>query len=286
MVLAPQVPESVKQQSVKQPPAPVSAPPAEPVRATASKPTDTPPQTQMAAAPPQVTPATAPGSTTEPGPKVAVIVTDLGLSPAQAKSAMTILPAAIGMGFSPYGAELAPLATQARALGHEIWVGIPMQPKRYPAINPGAHTLLLAQTSAENIQRFTWALEQIPGAKTGIYNHMGSAFTASEGALAPVLKTATARGLLFVDARSGPDTAGPRVAAKVGARTALSHGFLDDDPAQLADRLADLVRAAKKDGQAIGLVEPTPASIAAVRDWSTSLASQGVTLVAVSKLTR
>jgi hypothetical protein len=243
-------------------------------------------ETASAAEPPK-TPKTLPALLPAPDtPRVAILVADLGPVPAQARAAIEALPAEIGMGFSPYGGEQAALTQAARAKGQEIWVGVPMQPKRYPAINPGKNTLLLSQSAAVNSQNLAWALEQVPGAKAGIYNHMGSAFTASETALLPVLQSARAEGLLFADARSGLDTVGPAVAAKAGTRAILSSGFLDDTPADISRKLDSLVAKARKDGQALGLIEAKPASVAAVAAWAQSLKDKGVTLVPVSQVTR
>jgi uncharacterized protein len=266
---------------------PLPAPAVKPATAAASVP-DKPavadvPQPVAAAAAHKPLPALLPDTGT---PRVAILVADLGPVPAQARAAIAALPAEIGMGFSPYGGELAALTNAASAKGQEIWVGVPMQPKRYPAINPGKNTLLLKNAATLNTQNLAWALAQVPGAKTGIYNHMGSAFTANETALLPVLQAARAEGLLFADARSGLDTVGPAVATKAGTRSALSVGFLDDTPADMTRRLEALVAKARTDGRALGLIEAKPASVAAVAAWAATLKDKGVTLVPVSQVTR
>ncbi len=284
VVLAPS-----EQKPTREPPAAYKAPaigPASPKPDMATLPAST-----ATALPAVGTPAPAieplpPAAPDDGTPKVAIMVADLGPVPTLARAAIAALPPEIGMGFSPYGTDLAALTAAARAGGHEVWVGIPMQPKRYPAIDPGKNTLLVGADSAENIRRFGWALAQIPGSKTGVYNFMGSAFTASDAALGPILKVATSQGLMFVDARSGMDTVGPKVAAAVGMRAALSRGFLDDTPDQLSSRLAELVAASKRDGQAVGMIEAKPASVSAIQQWSGTLPGQGVKLVSVAQLAR
>jgi uncharacterized protein len=246
-------------------------------------PVDVAPEPAAAATAQKPLPALLPDTGT---PRVAILVADLGPVPAQARAAIAALPAEISMGFSPYGGELAGLTKAASSKGQEIWVGVPMQPKRYPAINPGKNTLLLGNAATLNTQNLAWALAQVPGAKTGLYNHMGSAFTANETALLPVLQAARAEGLLFADARSGLDTVGPMVATKAGTRSALSVGFLDDTPADVTSRLEALVAKARKDGRALGLIEAKPASVAAVASWAETLKDKGVTLVPVSQVTR
>jgi uncharacterized protein len=217
-------------------------------------------------------------------PRVAILVANLGITPALAQAAIMSLPAEIGLGFSPYGTDLARLTSAARAGGHEVWVGIPMQPRRYPAIDPGKNTLLVGVSATENIRRFDWALAQVPGPRTGFYNMMGSAFTADGAALRPVLLAAGKQSLFFLDAKSGGDTQGPKIAAGAGVRAALASGFLDDDPAQLAAKLAALVKTAKASGAAVGLVEPDTATFAALASWRDTLAAEGVELVPVSNI--
>jgi uncharacterized protein len=216
------------------------------------------------------------------GPRVAILVANLGMNSALTSMAIADLPAEISLGFSPYGSDLARLAAAGRSKGHDIWVGIPMQPRRYPAIDPGKNTLLVSASAAENIRRFDWALAQVPGPRAGFYNMMGSAFTANGTALLPVLQAAARQPLLFLDTKSGGDTLGPKVAATAGLRAALAVGFLDDTPAQLPDRLSALVQAAKTNGTAIGLVEPRAETFATLVSWRATLADAGVDLVSVS----
>ncbi len=295
VLLAPK-PSAPPGQPAGEPPTAYEAPTGGPLSVPPRVAKSAPAQSTPATVPPVVVPAPAisdtppepspPPAANDGAPKVAILMTDLGTSPGMARAAVAALPPAVSFGFSPYGSELAALTGTARAKGHEIWVGVPMQPKRYPAIDPGKNTLLVSAAADENLRRLAWALAQVPGPKNGLYNHMGSAFTASSAALTPVLTAARDQGLLFVDARSGLDTVGPKVAASLTLRAGLSRGYLDDDPAALAARLADLVAAAKKDGSAIGLVEAKPQSIEAVKAWSATLDGQGVMLVTVGQLAR
>ncbi len=219
-------------------------------------------------------------------PRIAILVADLGDRPADARNAIALLPRSFGIGLSPYGSALGPLAQAARAKGHEVWVGVAMQPKRYPAIDPGKNALLLSQPGAENVRRFGWALDQVPGPKAGFYNMMGSGFTAKAGALTPVLAVARLRQLGFVDARSDTDTNGPAAAQATGARAVLSRGYIDDPADQLGQRLDALVATARKDGEAVALVSGSPASIATLVRWSATATASGIELVSPGQLTR
>jgi uncharacterized protein len=219
-------------------------------------------------------------------PRIAILVADLGGNPALARAAIAQLPSEMGLGFSPYGSDLAALSSAARKQGHEIWVGVPMQPKRYPAIDPGKNSLLLSQPATENVRRFNWALAQIPGSKTGFYNMMGSAFTAKSTAMVPVLEAAAQQDIAFVDARSGLDTVGMNAARTALARAALSRGFIDEPQAGFARRLDQLVATARKDGEAVAMVSASPQTVAALSAWAATAKATGFELVTPGQLSR
>jgi uncharacterized protein len=219
-------------------------------------------------------------------PKIALLVTELGEQPALTREAIAKLPRQIGLGFSPFGTLNASLADAARTSGHEVWVGVPMQPKRYPQIDPGKNALLLSATDAENIRRFEWALAQVPGAKTGFYNMMGSAFTAKASALQPIMATAALKQLAYVDSRSGVDTVGAKAASRANVRTLLSRGYFDEPAADVAKRLDSLVEIARKDGEVTAIVTVSPAAIAAVTAWASQTEAAGIELVTPGQLSR
>src|SRR3546814_19884121 len=85
-----------------------------------------------------------------------------------------------------------------------------MEPVDYPESDPGPQALFVTLSPAENIERMRWALSRVSG-YVGVLNHMGSRFTTSREAMAPVLDELKDRGLLFVDAR-----ASARSGAKIG----------------------------------------------------------------------
>ena len=73
-----------------------------------------------------------------------------------------------------------------------------MEPFDYPDNDPGPQTLLVSLTPEQNVDRLHWLMSRFQG-YVGISNFMGARFTASEPALAPVLKEASQRGLIYVD---------------------------------------------------------------------------------------
>lgn len=226
----------------------------------------------LAPATPPPTPAPAPQ-----GPRIAILLLELGPNPQTAQAAIAELPPAIGLAFSPYPDASRALAEAARAQGHEVWASVPMQPKSYPRVSPGPNTLLIANAAPENLRRLDWALARV-GAPVGITAMMGSAFTESAPALQPVLGALAPRGLAFLDPRSSGRSVAPTQARAVGVRAASNDRFLDAD-GTIEANLAALEATAKRNGAAIGFARAQPASIAAIDAWADGLEAKGLQLV-------
>ena len=64
-----------------------------------------------------------------------------------------------------------------------------MEPFDYPDNDPGPQTLLTSLSAEQNLDRLHWLMSRFQG-YVGIANFMGARFTATEQALAPVLKEA------------------------------------------------------------------------------------------------
>ena len=87
----------------------------------------------------------------------------------------------------------------------------PMEPFDYPDNDPGPQTLLTSLSADQNIDRLHWLMSRFQG-YVGIVNYMGARFTATEQALAPVLKEAAQRGLIYVDDGSSPRSLAGQIA--------------------------------------------------------------------------
>ena len=76
-------------------------------------------------------------------PRVALLVSGLGLSDADSRAAIATLPPAISLGISPYSRDPEPMLAEARAKGHEYFVTLPMESQGYPLNNSGVHALMI-----------------------------------------------------------------------------------------------------------------------------------------------
>jgi hypothetical protein len=231
--------------------------------------------------------AGAPATPLPDGPLVAIMITELGPNAVAARSAIERLPAGVSLAFSPYADAARGLAVEAANDGHEVWLSVPMQPKRYPSVSPGKNVLLTSESGAENVRRLEWALSRVD-APIGITNMMGSAFTEDVAAMRPVLAAAKARNLAYVDARSSGRSVGEREARAAGMASTTNDRFLDEPatPANIRRNLDDLVATAKRRGHAIGYARALPETIGEIERWAGELDSRGVTLVGASYVAR
>ena len=213
-------------------------------------------------------------------PIVAVVIGGLGVGAAKTAEAMTKLPPAITLAFTPYGSDPAKLAGQARAAHHEILLQVPMEPFDYPDNDPGPKTLLTSLGAEQNIDRLYWHLSRFQG-YAGIANFMGSRFVTSDSVMQPIIREAAKRGLGYLDDGSAPRSVAPALAAAQAMPFAKADLTIDAVPtAKEIDRsLATLEELAKQRGLAIGTASALPVSIERIGAWVKTLESRGIMLV-------
>jgi len=218
-------------------------------------------------------------------PRLAIIISGLGLSGAATEAAIQRLPGAVTLSFAPYAKGLAQWIALARAAGHEVLLDLPMEPLNFPANDPGPHTLLTSLTAAQNKVRLHWLLGRVTG-YVGVVNRMGSRFTTSETHVRPVLKELGQRGLLFVDSRSSLHSVAARMAGEVGLPRAINNRFIDAEVSRAAidTRLKEIERIAKTAGYAVGIGSAFPVTIDRLQRWVQTLEGKGLALAPVSAL--
>lgn len=216
-------------------------------------------------------------------PRVALILHGLGMDRAQTQAAIQQLPPEITLAFSPYASGLQAWVEEARAAGHEVLVQVPMEPHDYPANDPGPLALITGATTRENIERLDMVLGRANGA-LGVINLMGARFTASEPHMRPILEALRERGLVFVDARTAPDSVGARLASELGVARAFSDRTLDQEASRAAidARLAEIERMALANGQALALGFPFPVTLERTARWVQTLEAKSLQLAPLS----
>jgi polysaccharide deacetylase 2 family uncharacterized protein YibQ len=216
-------------------------------------------------------------------PRIAIIVSGLGVSDSATADAIAKLPGAVTLGFMPYGSDVAALAGRARARGHEVLLQVPMEPFDYPDNDPGPQTLLTSLTPQQNIDRLYWLMSRFQG-YVGLAGAMGGRFTASEPSFAPVLREAAKRGLIFVDDGANPRSLAGRIAGANNLPFAKADVTIDAVPTanEIDHALGRLEMAARERSIVVGISSGLPVSIDHIAKWAKTLADHGIQLVPIT----
>lgn len=216
-------------------------------------------------------------------PRIALLISGLGMSKRATDAAISALPPQISLAFSPYGHNLQTRVDAARKAGHEVLLLVPMEPENYPKNDPGPQTLLTTLPMADNLDRLHWVMSRFAG-YVGLVNDMGSRYTASEEAMTPVLEDLKARGLLFMDARSSQYSVAAKLARDLRVPRVLNNRFLDSEHTEenIRKQLKDLESVAKTYGAAAGIGSPYPLTIRLVAEWAATLSERGFDLAPIT----
>jgi len=220
------------------------------------------------------------------GIRIAIVVSGLGLSQTGTQRAIAELPEEITLAFAASGNSLQRWMQEARRGGHEILLQVPLEPFDYPTNDPGPETLLTSKPVARNIENLHKAMGEITN-YTGVTNYLGGRFLSDPAAMEPVMRDIGKRGLLFLD----DGTSAQSKTAAVAKGTALPYAFADLqldgqlDINAILQKLDELERIARKNGQAIGVASAFDESVDAIAKWSQEAAMRGIEIVGVATLT-
>jgi polysaccharide deacetylase 2 family uncharacterized protein YibQ len=217
-------------------------------------------------------------------PLIAIVIDDVGIDRPHSKRAWE-LPGPLTLSFLPYARGLREQAKAAHAHGQELMLHLPMEPGG--VADPGPNALKVSLSDAELKARVTAALDSFDG-YVGVNNHMGSRFTAYRPGMEIVLKQFRARGLLFLDSRTTPSTVGDQVAQELGVPSVARNVFLDDDEAlgAVKRQLAETEAVARRQGFAVAIGHPHPATLQALAEWLPGVSAKGFALAPVSAVLR
>ncbi|MDF1722717.1 MAG: divergent polysaccharide deacetylase family protein [Minwuia sp.] len=220
-------------------------------------------------------------------PRIAIVVTNMGLAEQPTLAAIQDLPGEVTLAFSPYSGRLAEWVPAARAAGHEVLLQLPMEPRSTEFNDPGNKALLTANTPEVNEDRMEWVLSRAEG-YVGLTNLMGSRFTVSPKDMQPVLASLDQRGLLYIDSRDSPASIAGKLAAEMGLPSATNDRFIDAEAARgpIDARLAQLEQLALARGSAVGFAADYPVAIERLRNWISGLEARGFVLAPVSAVVR
>ena len=213
-------------------------------------------------------------------PKVAILVTGIGLARAFSEPALS-LPPAVGLAISPYADDAPGWIEAARAGGHEAFLMLPLEPTDPARVDPGPRAIGPQLGTPEREARLGWLLERAGGV-IGFVAEAG-AYGATPQAFAPVAQALAAHGAGMIELggthlEPAARSAGLAFAGTGAALDAVAAGESID--AALALIEAQALRA----GRALGWARGHRVSLERLAAWIPTLAGKGLSLVPVSAL--
>jgi uncharacterized protein len=229
--------------------------------------------------------ARAPAENFTGAPRLAIIIDDLGRDPSAAASVLA-LPFPLTASVLPNLQYSAEVADQAYRRGDHVMLHLPMEAESQSGAAQPEPVELRVGMNADQVRSIVASmLATVPHA-AGVNNHEGSRATADPALMNALMPAIRARGLYFIDSRTTAATVAYDSAESAGVPAASRKVFLDDTPTRAAI-LAQLdlaARDARRDGSAIAIGHPHPATIAALGEGLPRLKAEGIRLVFASEL--
>ncbi len=216
-------------------------------------------------------------------PRIALIVTGLGLSEEASAAAIAGLPADVSLAIDPYAEAPEAVADVAREAGHELFLVLPLETRDFPFEDPGPLALSSGLSPVDARQRLRAVMATATG-YVGLVSISDGRLESDPAAIAPVLETVRDHGLMYVDGRWKPGDPAPALADRLGLARAAGDLWLDDAPTPQAidAALAALEERARERAVAIGLARLYPVTIERIQRWAETLEARGFVLTPAS----
>ena len=223
--------------------------------------------------------------TKEIRPRIAIVVTGLGLSQQTSMAAIDTLPPGATLGFSPYGTNLQGLVSAARGNGNEVVLELPLEPYDFPNNDPGQNTLIADASPKSNGLRLRWIMSRFTS-YAGLITMEGGKFLSNTTDTRMLLDAAQKRGLYFVDSGTSDQSVARDAATMTGTSFARADVRVDANPSpdMVAEALSALEKIAMQRGSAIGIAGNYPGTIGKITTWANELEQKGFALVPLSAL--
>ncbi len=216
------------------------------------------------------------------GPRIVLVIDDVGLDLAAAQRVID-LPVATSLAVLPYADAATTVAQRARRAGRDVLVHMPMEP--LGLADPGPNALRLGLEREDLELRARWAMARVPGA-IGFNNHMGSRFTQDPAALRIAMSAIAEEGLIFLDSRTSAASRGSAVARGLGLDVLERDVFIDHelDADAILAALEEAETLALRRGHAVLIGHPHDITLDHLETWSRDAQSRGFVFVTVSEM--
>ncbi|MDD4764760.1 MAG: divergent polysaccharide deacetylase family protein [Atribacterota bacterium] len=219
------------------------------------------------------------------GPKVAIIIDDLGYQMEIAERIMNLdYPITVSiLPFLPYSSTVAQMA---REKNKTVLLHLPMEPHN-SNVNPGKGAIFSTMKEEEIRNKMTANFLEIPDID-GINNHMGSKVTENREIMEIVLSEIKERNIFYVDSVTSPYTVGYELSREMGIKTAYRSVFLDNEQEieYIRSQLQLLKNYAIKNGNAIAIGHPYCNTVDVLYEAKNVLRAEGIEIVRLEELLR
>lgn len=217
-------------------------------------------------------------------PQIAIIIDDMGY---RYKVGQELIRLDMGLSFAflPFTTHTQSLMDLAASFNTDILLHLPMEPSS-TKWDPGVGSLYTSMDTATIMKQVEKDLTDVPLA-IGVNNHMGSKFTSHKTAMQAALTVIKNKNLFFLDSVTSSTSIAYATALELGMKTGRRDIFLDNEQndAKIKMQLEKLVQRARKNGSAIGIGHPYPATLATLKKEQWWLKNQ-VELVGISALVK
>lgn len=217
-------------------------------------------------------------------PRMAIIIDDLGYQ-LEAGQRSINLPGPVACAILPDTPRATALAEAAFASGKEVLLHLPLE-----AMSEDGHTepgaILLEMSRDQLANTFSANLESVPHA-IGVNSHRGSLLTRHPGHMGWLMEEIRTHGnLVFVDSYTTHKSVALQLAREAGVPAVKRDVFLDPDrsPETVAREFRRLKELAKKNGVAVGIGHPYPATLALLEREIPKLGDDGIELISINEL--
>jgi len=217
----------------------------------------------------------------DPRPRIAIVVIGLGLLHSETAEAIDELPSEVTLSFSPYSHGLEGWIGEARSLGHEVMLDLPMIQSGQVIETAGAdesnpQAVVSGIGESDNLRRLDWVLARGQD-YVGVAGVDAGGISATASGLDPVLSDIGRHGLMFL---------GPAEPGGLGLPRAVADLSIDGRPDRdyIDGQLAELERRARQTGFAVGVALGYPVTIERLALWSRGLEQKNLALAPVSAL--
>ena len=245
-----------------------------------------PPAASAPALPKPREPAPAAPAAAVGAPRIAVVIDDLGarrdvfdgLRDIRRPLTVAVLP---GLPLSEWTAR------EAMQSGMEVLLDLPMEPYRFPEVDPGPGALLMAMSPQELHTLIGAHLASVPGA-VGVTNHMGSRMTEDRTRMRTVLEVIAGRRLFLVDGLTSNLSVAYDEAKAQGLRAGRRQVIVDHVAGESGDRVRwdEVAWWAESRGEVIVIAHGHPLTARLLREYVPRWEARGMRLVPVSQLAR